>query len=68
MNDKSPTTEATDWKTLAAKLAKALDVLSDEADHFSVSGVYFHEPCMGHKGLDLAREALEEWELANGKG
>lgn len=40
-------------------LVKALQVLLDEATSFSVSGVYFDEDCMGHKGPDLARKALE---------
>lgn len=37
---------------------EALDVLYDEADNFSVSGVYFNEKCMEHKGLALAAKAL----------
>jgi hypothetical protein len=40
------------------KLRHALTVLLDEAMGFSVSGVYFDEECMGHKGPELARKAL----------
>lgn len=45
------------------KLRKALTVLLDEATSFSVSGVYFDEECMGHKGPELARQALS---ISNG--
>lgn len=40
------------------QLRHALKVLLKEATGFSVSGVYFDEECMGHKGPDLARAAL----------
>lgn len=40
-------------------LLKALEVLLNEATSFSVSGVYFDEECMGHKGPALARAALD---------
>lgn len=40
------------------KLRHALRVLLEEATNFSVSGVYFDEDCMGHKGPELARKAL----------
>lgn len=40
-------------------LVKALEVLLAEATSFSVSGVYFDEDCMGHKGPTLARQALD---------
>ena len=43
---------------IVERMAEALEILLDEADGFSVSGVYFNEPCMGHKGPDLARSAL----------
>ena len=39
-------------------LTKALEVLLEEAENFSVSGVCFNEECMGHKGPALARAAL----------
>lgn len=42
----------------APDLLNALRVLYEEADNFSVSGVYFNEKCMQHKGLDLARAAI----------
>jgi hypothetical protein len=42
----------------APDLLNALIVLSEEADNFGVSGVYFNEKCMGHKGLDLAYAAI----------
>lgn len=42
----------------ADKVAAALDVLYDEAERFSVSGVYFAEEWFEHKGLKLADEAL----------
>jgi hypothetical protein len=45
-----------------ADLLQALKVLADEADNFSVSGVYFNEPCMGHKGLELAYAAIAKAE------
>jgi hypothetical protein len=41
------------------QLTNALEKLLDEAENFSVSGVYFTEKCMGHKGPALARAALE---------
>jgi hypothetical protein len=41
-----------------ADLLEALEILLDEADSFSVDGVYFNEKCMGHKGIDLARAAI----------
>lgn len=63
----SDQTTAPDWHAIAGKLAAALDKLYDEATSFSVSGVYFDEPCMGHKGPELARVALAEWEVANGQ-
>lgn len=44
--------------TAAPELYEALEVLFDEANNFSVSGVYFNEECMGHRGLALARVAL----------
>lgn len=40
------------------KLREALETLYEEADGFSVSGVYFSEPCHGHKGLEMARKVL----------
>lgn len=40
------------------KLRHALKVLLEEATSFSVSGVYFDEDSMGHKGPELARKAL----------
>lgn len=40
------------------KLRHALKILLEEATSFSVSGVYFDEDCMGHKGPELARKAL----------
>jgi hypothetical protein len=40
-------------------LVKALEVLLDEATNFNVSGVYFDEDCMGHKGPALARAILD---------
>lgn len=40
------------------KAREALNVLYDEADNFSVSGVYFNEECMEHKGLRLAGDAI----------
>ena len=40
------------------ELLEALKVLADEADSFNVSGVYFNEKCMGHKGLDMAYAAI----------
>lgn len=43
---------------LNAELLEALQVLADEANGFNVSGVYFNEKCMGHKGLDIARAAI----------
>lgn len=43
---------------VANALYAALEVLSIEADSFSVSGVYFNEACMGHKGLDMAAAAM----------
>lgn len=43
-----------------AELVEALEVLADEANAFNVSGVYFNENCMGHKGLDMAEAALEK--------
>ncbi len=41
------------------RLREALEVLLDEAECFNVSGVYFDEECMGHKGPALARQALD---------
>ena len=55
------------WHAIAAELAAALDKLYDEATGFSVSGVYFNEPCMRHEGPKLAEAALAKWEAANGK-
>lgn len=49
---------------IAERMAVALEILLDEADGFSVSGVYFNEPCMGHKGPDLARSALSAFRSA----
>jgi hypothetical protein len=46
---------------IAERMAEALEVLLNEATSFSVSGVYFDESCMGHKGPDLARSALSAW-------
>lgn len=43
---------------LNQELVEALKVLADEANGFSISGVYFNEKCMGHKGLDMAFAAL----------
>lgn len=40
------------------ELLEALKVLADESNGFSVSGVYFNEKCMGHKGLDMAYAAI----------
>jgi hypothetical protein len=40
------------------ELVEALEVLSGEANRFNVSGVYFNEEWMGHRGLDLAQAAL----------
>lgn len=54
----------TDWQAVAANLAEALEVLLDEACSFSVSGVYFTEPCMSHKGPDMAQKALAEWKAS----
>lgn len=42
-----------------ADLVAALTILLEEAENFTVSGVSFTEECMGHKGPDLARAALE---------
>ena len=42
----------------APDLLEALKVLADEANGFSISGVYFNEKCMGHKGLDMAFAAI----------
>jgi len=42
----------------APELLKALQVLAEEADNFNVSGVYFNEKCMGHRGLALAAAAI----------
>ncbi len=39
-------------------LVKALKVLLEEAENFSVSGVYFNEKCMGHKGPAMAYAVL----------
>lgn len=47
-------------RELIVEMLEALNVLYDEADGFSASGVYFHEPCMGHKGLGLAAAAIEK--------
>ncbi len=47
----------------APDLKQALEVLYEEATNFSVSGVYFDEKCMGHKGPNLALAALAK---ANG--
>ena len=47
----------------APDLKHALEVLYEEATNFSVSGVYFDEKCMGHKGPNLALAALAK---ANG--
>ena len=44
----------------APDLLEALRVLTQEADSFSVDGVYFHEKCFGHKGLDMAYDAIEK--------
>lgn len=44
----------------APELLAALIVLRDEADGFNVSGVYFSEACMGHKGIALADAAIEK--------
>ena len=41
-------------------LRNALKVLLNEATSFSVSGVYFDEPCMNHKGPALAQAALDQ--------
>lgn len=46
-------------KATERALAEALEVLLGEAVSFSVSGVYFDEDCMGHKGPALARAALD---------
>jgi hypothetical protein len=43
-----------------ARLRKALEVLLEEAEGFNVLGVYFDEQCMGHRGPDMARAALNE--------
>lgn len=43
---------------LIDELVAALKILAEEADNFNVSGVYFNEKCMGHKGLDMAGAAL----------
>jgi hypothetical protein len=40
-------------------LVKALTVLLEEAENFSVSGVYFTEKCMEHKGPALAHAILD---------
>jgi hypothetical protein len=42
----------------APELLAALEALLEEAINFSVSGVYFDEECMGHKGPALARAAI----------
>lgn len=44
----------------APDLLAALEVLLEEAEGFNVSGVYFNEPCMGHKGIGLARAAIDK--------
>lgn len=46
----------------APDLLAALKQLAEEADNFSVSGVYFAEKCMGRKGLDMAWAAIEKAE------
>lgn len=67
MPNQTETTNRTgvDWRAIAGRLAAALDKLYDEAIGFSVSGVYFDEPCMNHKGPALALKALAEWEAAD---
>jgi hypothetical protein len=52
--------EKADARLIAAapELLAALQVLFDEADSFSIDGVYFNEKCMGQKGLDMARAAI----------
>jgi hypothetical protein len=50
-------------RELIERMREALEVLYCEADGFSVSGVYFNEECMCHKGLDLACKAIEEADL-----
>lgn len=41
------------------ELQEASSVLLDEAEGFNISGVYFNEPCMGHKGPSLVRSACD---------
>jgi hypothetical protein len=43
-------------------LLAALKTLLDEAENFSVSGVYFTEKCMNHKGPALAHDAIAKAE------
>ena len=47
-------------REVITKLMAASDVLLDEANGFNVSGVYFSEKCMNHKGPDLVHAATEE--------
>jgi Lar family restriction alleviation protein len=56
------------WNTRqpVQELVEALTVLLDEAENFSVSGVYFDEKCMGHKGPTLARAALANYAAQKG--
>lgn len=46
----------------APDLLEALKILAEEASGFNVSGVYFSEDCMGHKGLKMAWEAIAKAE------
>ena len=49
---------------LHRQLAEALRQLANEADNFNVSGVYFNEKCMGHKGPLMAWSALDAYDTA----
>lgn len=54
----------TDLLALLTQAHGALEILSEEADNFSVSGVYFSEKIMGHRGIELARDAITAIESA----
>lgn len=61
-------------QALIAELVEALEAMKTaaaklhyEADHFSVSGVYFNEACFNHKGLDLVEDATDIAEAALAK-
>lgn len=68
MNADLVTIEAAELKRLRAikdDLLAALKTLLKEAENFGVSGVYFTEDCMGHKGPDLARAAIDKAQAEN---